>query len=85
MTTKAEDIWECSKCGDIKGKHDQYFDGVCKKCNEPKDYSNQNCSTCSLGQGEQGCELKLQAECISNTGDETHKDYWIDKNEGEDE
>lgn len=77
MVTHIEDIWECSKCGDIKGRHDQYFDGVCEHCTK-------SCSTCSLGQTI-GCDLGLEEECVTNTGDERHKDYWIDAKEGEDE
>jgi len=31
--TKTEDIWKCKECGTPKGRHDQYFDGVCEDCN----------------------------------------------------
>lgn len=41
-----------------------------------EDYSNRSCSTCNLGQSGL-CELELDHECISNTGNENHKDYWI--------
>jgi hypothetical protein len=27
-------IWSCLECGDIKGHHDQWFNGdICEKCN----------------------------------------------------
>lgn len=44
------------------------------------DYSNRSCSTCNLGQSGL-CELELDHECVSNTGNEEHKDYWISTEE----
>lgn len=40
MTTKLSDVWVCSSCRDLQGRHDQWFEGdICEKCNarhEPK-------------------------------------------------
>ncbi len=30
---RRDDLWTCTQCGDEQGRHDQYFDGVCEKCN----------------------------------------------------
>lgn len=51
---------------------------------EEIDYSNRKCSNCSLGQ-EGKCELGLEKECVTATNNDEHGDYWIDRNEGEDE
>lgn len=64
---------------------------ICKDCldvpmefikdeDDEEDYSNRSCTTCSLGQSGK-CEMKLEKKCISNTNNEKHKDYWIDKDE----
>lgn len=41
MVTKVSDVWVCSGCGDLQGKHDQWFEGdLCEKCNakyEPRE------------------------------------------------
>jgi hypothetical protein len=34
--TKSEDIWTCFECSELKGRHDQYFDGRCEKCHADK-------------------------------------------------
>ena len=32
--THEEDVWTCHECGELKGRHDQWFDGdLCEKCN----------------------------------------------------
>jgi hypothetical protein len=31
---RRDDLWECTCCGNEFGRHDQYFDGKCEKCNE---------------------------------------------------
>jgi len=31
--TKQDDIWNCTECGSEQGRHDQWFDAVCEKCN----------------------------------------------------
>lgn len=32
--TRQEDIWSCSECGQLQGRHDMWFDGdLCEKCN----------------------------------------------------
>ena len=42
-----------------------------------QDYTNRNCSTCSLGT-DGTCELNLEKKCCSNTNNVTkHGDYWI--------
>jgi hypothetical protein len=50
------------------------------KATEAPDYSNRKCSNCSFGQAG-GCDMDLKEECVTATGDETHKDWWIDKDE----
>ena len=30
---RQEDIWSCTVCGQLQGRHDQYFDSVCESCN----------------------------------------------------
>ena len=30
--THKDDIWNCDQCGTEKGKHDQFFEGVCEDC-----------------------------------------------------
>ena len=32
MTTKEEDVWACSECGILQGRHDQWFEGECEDC-----------------------------------------------------
>lgn len=32
MTTRKEDIWNCSQCGQFQGRHDMWFDGLCGDC-----------------------------------------------------
>lgn len=32
MTTRAEDIWACEECGQLQGRHDLWFDGMCEHC-----------------------------------------------------
>ena len=45
-----------------------------------QDYTNRNCSTCSLGT-DGTCELNLEKKCCSNTNNVTkHGDNWIDQN-----
>jgi len=35
MTTRSEDIWMCTECCTLQGRHDQWFTGdICEKCNE---------------------------------------------------
>lgn len=35
MTTRSEDIWMCTECCALQGRHDQWFTGdICEKCNE---------------------------------------------------
>jgi hypothetical protein len=34
--TKQEDIWNCFECSELKGRHDQYFNGRCEKCHAQK-------------------------------------------------
>lgn len=32
--TKEHDTWSCHECGDLQGRHDQWFDGdICERCN----------------------------------------------------
>lgn len=31
--TRQEDIWNCEQCDQAYGRHDQWFDGICEKCN----------------------------------------------------
>jgi hypothetical protein len=31
--TNQNDIWNCSECGQLQGRHDMWFDGVCENCN----------------------------------------------------
>jgi hypothetical protein len=31
--TKSQDIWSCHECGELKGRHDLWFDGICEDCN----------------------------------------------------
>jgi hypothetical protein len=30
--THKEDIWNCNECNTEKGRHDQFFEGVCEDC-----------------------------------------------------
>lgn len=32
--TREEDIWSCTECGTLQGRHDQWFEGKCEKCHE---------------------------------------------------
>lgn len=33
MATKINDIWTCANCGNLQGKHDQWFEGdICETC-----------------------------------------------------
>ena len=32
--THREDIWNCDQCGTEKGRHDQFFEGVCEDCHK---------------------------------------------------
>lgn len=33
IMTKQEDIWNCSECGQLYGRHDLWFEGeICEKC-----------------------------------------------------
>lgn len=35
MVTKRADIWVCFNCGNLQGKHDQWFEGdICEVCYE---------------------------------------------------
>lgn len=34
--TKSQDIWSCHECGELKGRHDLWFDGICEDCNTEK-------------------------------------------------
>ena len=34
--TKQEDIWSCHECGELKGRHDLWFEGLCENCNAEK-------------------------------------------------
>ena len=35
--THREDIWNCDQCGTEKGRHDQFFEGVCEDCKKQAD------------------------------------------------
>ena len=26
-------MWNCSECGQLQGRHDMWFDGICENCN----------------------------------------------------
>lgn len=54
------------------------------KNEEPIDYSNRKCVNCSFGQNDK-CDLNLKEECVTATSDETHRDWWADKDEEETE
>lgn len=33
--TREEDVWSCSQCGELKGRHDLWFEGeLCEECNK---------------------------------------------------
>ena len=50
-----------------------------------QDYTNRNCSTCSLGT-DGTCELNLEKKCCSSTNNVTkHGDYWISCLDGEED
>ena len=50
-----------------------------------QDYTNRNCSTCSLGT-DGTCELNLEKKCCSSTNNATkHGDYWISCLDGEED
>lgn len=31
--TNQDDMWNCSECGQLQGRHDMWFDGICENCN----------------------------------------------------
>lgn len=33
--TRLEDNWNCNECGQLQGRHDMWFEGVCGHCKVP--------------------------------------------------
>ena len=50
------------------------------KAEDAIDYSNRKCSNCCFGQDDK-CELEKKEICVTATGDETHVDWWSDRDE----
>jgi hypothetical protein len=73
--TKANDVWECSSCSRLQGRHDMWFeDNLCERCHE----NLPRCRECGTKDTKEIVESRCDAYGYG-TGDWCDKCYDSDK------